>query len=1034
MKTNLLKLRRLIMAAAVVAAGSLAADAATIIQQQGKDYIAFEAENADSLSTGTVKFAQKSDLLASGGGGLYTEASSTAAPEGFATYKLRFTSPGTYTLYTRWNADAVISAGDPFAANSYYFPNTFGDAPEYTRSAANDRSAPQSNTLGWSADAAAQYVVTQEDVTAGRTFSFKVGTRERGFFLDRFILSQTPALTDIALDAALNSESDIVVQGPSDAFVAFEAESKVTTTSTTAARWAPKAEATASGGAVLYIESSSLAAPEGFARYKIKFSQAGDYKLYTRWMADPVRTAGDPFTANSYYFPNTLGDTPEFTRSSSNDRNAPQSNTLGWTEDNVTYSVSAADVAAGNTLIFTVGTREAGFAVDRFILHQTPGLAPAVLDGLLNSGATAIPPKIEKVVGAESLNRVTLTFSRPLDPATVAQGDFSISGGLNVSAAAVDPTDPKRVTLTTSAQTEGTVYTVTVNSLSDAAGTPIAANSTANFTAWKVVQGWVKLEIYYGINGTTVDVLGTDPIPANYPNRPDEVRFIKSFRYDNEPRIDNIAARMTTYFVPPSTSAYEFFIVADDEAEVSLSSNASEANLQSLGIFPINATFSTDYMVTTPVLTAGQRYLLRGVVKQGGGDVRLAVAYRPVGSTLDPVTLPIIGGPQVATSVNLDAAQLQITRQPQSVTAGVGGRATFSVAATSQATPVYYHWKVNGQPIFGGNRSVYTTPILTAADSGKKYTVEVSAAGQVVASQEATLTVSGDGSSNLEPYIGINFVGGGGGVVGGVLTPMDVAGVVKQEFFNNIFAEPNPDVGPHALRNAQGQPTPVTLNFDANNWYSGTMSVTDSADAVLLHGYIENDNNPLDITLGSVPAGTYNVIIYSAGFQFNSTYEQAYTVTGAETSATVHGKAQTGLDFRSNPQLIRMTGTATNNATLGNYVVIENVRPAADGSIVINVTPESPMTGNNEIPAVSAIQLVKVNPITVRPSLTVAAAANGQITIGWNAGATGGVLEASSSLTTPNWSPVQGMTQPLGAAGTTSVAASGNARFFRIRK
>jgi hypothetical protein len=262
-----------------------------------------------------------------------------------------------------------------------------------------------------------------------------------------------------------------------------------------------------------------------------------------------------------------------------------------------------------------------------------------------------------------------------------------------------------------------------------------------------------------------------------------------------------------------------------------------------------------------------------------------------------------------------------------------------------------------------------------------------------------------------------------------------VAGAVQQENFNNIFAEPNPDVGPIALHNAQLQPTPVTLNFDANNWYSGTMASSDSADAVLLHGYIENDNNPLDVTLGGVPAGTYNVIVYSAGFQFNSTYEQAYTVTGAETYATVHGKAQTGLDYRANPRLIQMTGTSSNNATMGNYVVIENVRPAADGSIVINVTPESPTTGNNEIPAISAIQLVKVNAVTVRPALTIAVAASGQVNIGWNAGAAGGTLESTATLA-PNasWSAVPGVAAPLTGAGSTQVAATDRARFFRVRK
>ena len=95
-------------------------------------------------------------------------------------------------------------------------------------------------------------------------------------------------------------------------------------------------------------------------------------------------------------------------------------------------------------------------------------VAPTLVQSF-NSGATSVV-----VVFSEAVDAVN----------SVALANYAISGGVTVSAASLS-TNGKLVTLTTSALTVGSSYTVTVNNVTDRAASPntIAANSTTNFTA-----------------------------------------------------------------------------------------------------------------------------------------------------------------------------------------------------------------------------------------------------------------------------------------------------------------------------------------------------------------------------------------------------------------------------------------------------------------------------------------------------------------------------------------------------------------------
>src|SRR5205823_2751655 len=150
---------------------------------------------------------------------------------------------------------------------------------------------------------------------------------------------------------------------------------------------------------------------------------------------------------------------------------------------------------------------------------------------------------------------------------------------------------------------------------------------------------------------------------------------------------------------------------------------------------------------------------------------------------------------------------------------------------------------------------------------------------------------------------------------------------------------------------------------------TGTGAANTSADHLLMQGSIENNDTPLSILLSGVPSGSYSLIAYSVGFSFNSTYEEDFSLVGAQTYPTLTVRGQTSTEFIANPTLVRMSSTDPANRDHGNYVMFENVSPAADGTFLLTVTPQSTTVGNAVyFPPLNAIQLAKTSTTAIPPS------------------------------------------------------------------
>jgi hypothetical protein len=874
---------------------------------------------------------------------------------------------------------------DPLSANSFYLATSFGEdvAPEPVAAVNNTREGDGSIFYEMFAETQT-LTVTQEQVDTGVPLIWNIGTREAGMFIDRMVLSLNSALTEAEFNALANSETSNIAQGAGQDFVAFEAEWVSRVVNSPPNEWVvvndnPAVGTPASGGRALYQagENANPLVPPGASRasYSILFSTPGTYYLYHRWRADEAFMV-DPLSANSFYLATSFGEdvAPEPVAAVNNTREGDGSIFYEMFAETQTLTVTQEQVDTGVPLIWNIGTREAGMFIDRMVLSLNSALTEAEFNALPNSGSIG-NPTIVRAVGSASYTRATVSFDRPLNAASVVPANFTLSGGLTVTAAALDPFTSRDVSLTTTAQTPGEVYVITVNGVTDVGGNEIEPNSEASFTAWVLSPGWITREVYSeaSLLGTLVDEMLLSPA---FPDSPAGTELVRNVELSADLPGGDYGLRFRSFFIPPTSGAYEFGLSANVDGWFTISTDHTEANLIEPHVILSVPNVTTTY--TSGSLTAGQSYLFEVLFRPApsvGGPANLALRVRPAGTTGSIDDAPHIGGDLVATFVDPDAGALDITQQPANATVPLGSRARLEVRATAPSgARLNYQWRLNNVDIPAATRRVYVTPILGLADDGNRYSCQISVAGTEHLSDEAVITIGPEQPSQYLPYIGVNFSSGGdlATVAGMVLDPTDVAGVVQQEFFNNLAG---PTFDGVALHDAQGASTPVTLTaLDQNDvlinlFNLGVFQVNQSADDGLLRACLTLDSETsIRIRLNGVPADTYDLIVYGVGFNYLSTYEQDYSLVGMQTYPTFTVRAQHGRQYSDNPGFQRMTSTDPNNrGNPGNYVRFENISPAANGSLTLTVTPQPQSVGNiNYFPPVNAIQLVRFDP-TVEP-------------------------------------------------------------------
>jgi hypothetical protein len=295
----------------------------------------------------------------------------------------------------------------------------------------------------------------------------------------------------------------------------------------------------------------------------------------------------------------------------------------------------------------------------------------------------------------------------------------------------------------------------------------LSTQAAAPATAQQMITG----KGFFGISGTAVANLTNN---AKFPNSPDALFFFPYFEWNATGDIttppgnfaDNYGGQIVGYFHPPATGDYTFYLAADDNAQLFLSTDSSPANKKLIaqetvwsnfreytisgGASDLTAKDSSQFAGTQwtkdpatglakITLQANQAYYIEALFKEGGGGDNLSVAVADPGFTIDS-TAPI-PGQYLSTDRTFGAAS--ITTQPQSQTVPERGSVTFRVSP--DGTPPYsFQWRRNGTDIPDATNLTFTVTSATMADNNANYSVVVTGGQGSVTSQNATLTVAPD--------------------------------------------------------------------------------------------------------------------------------------------------------------------------------------------------------------------------------------------------------------------------------------------------
>ena len=148
-------------------------------------------------------------------------------------------------------------------------------------------------------------------------------------------------------------------------------------------------------------------------------------------------------------------------------------------------------------------------------------------------------------------------------------------------------------------------------------------------------SGSITREVWTGISGPTVANIPVGAAPNFTDTRP-------SFEAPTN-WADNYGTRMRGHITAPVTGNYTFWIASDDNSELWLSINDSPANKVRIGWVsdwtdPRQWNKFSSQKSSAPInLTAGQRYYVEALQKEGGGGDNLAVGWaKPGESTSAP--------------------------------------------------------------------------------------------------------------------------------------------------------------------------------------------------------------------------------------------------------------------------------------------------------------------------------------------------------------------------------------------------------------
>ena len=398
----------------------------------------------------------------------------------------------------------------------------------------------------------------------------------------------------------------------------------------------------------------------------------------------------------------------------------------------------------------------------RLVASNSFGIVTSTVPALLTVTPDAIKPTIVSAQSFGRTNAVTVIFSEKLKASTVTAAKFAVTNQtLGVTVLSVNFDGDRTVTLNTTpmpaAGVVSVVYTVVVNNITDVAlvSNTILPNSTLSFVQ---VDGVFNSRRYLDIGGTDIPSLTNN---AKFINGVYSEEF-KNILEANQDSADNYGAELIGYLVPNVSGAYSFWISADDNANLFLSTDANPANKVLIAREPEwngARDYNTGDRRGDPRangrrvnrsddinLVAGRAYFFQGLMKEGGGGDNFSIAWQLPGAGAPANGSSPITGANLSAFTNfvVNLTPPTLTLQPSNTVVAEGTRATFfSSAAGGQ--PMTYRWFRDGALVDGANSANYSVFPARMGDNGATFFMNASnIGGGPITSTNAVLTVLPD--------------------------------------------------------------------------------------------------------------------------------------------------------------------------------------------------------------------------------------------------------------------------------------------------
>ena len=407
------------------------------------------------------------------------------------------------------------------------------------------------------------------------------------------------------------------------------------------------------------------------------------------------------------------------------------------------------------------------------------------ITSVISPAGTSDAPAVERAKARVDLKHVVVTFSKPVEDAAANVLNFSLTGGLTVLQAELHPITKRSVTLTTSPQSPGAVYTVTVRNVRDR--TPehhmIGAEAACTFQSGPIAEA-APYKLVYSLNIRKQSDFNARAVEYERDYHSSAGDFSRIAYYLELKPVGGAPTQYIWTSMDAFTGDASMLGVPSAQSGAFFQKPVANMNVQSSKAGIVNGagfsggtlefwpgSYGPENLANVPGASGtvydrgdsasagavgyGSMQVHNATTAQtlfayngwggGGADVDLGIGNRP-GSTPDWTfaqnaadytarLLEVYVLPRTGTQ-----SAPEVKTEPRNVTAAAGTPVTFEVVAAGQQ-PLAYQWQHNGATISGATASSYSLGSVQSSDGGG-YRVTVSNGAGSATSATATLRVA----------------------------------------------------------------------------------------------------------------------------------------------------------------------------------------------------------------------------------------------------------------------------------------------------